>query len=162
MSVLEPCQALTLAELLAKLEVRLEVEAAIEKLPLTKALEQCLLFAQAHNLIELIQFIKQELTGYTGQPPTYRYRRLSYFDNGGQYIDGLEQYSIYPIVTGVRSLETHLKNGLTLMLPKQILDFLSQTIKRQVDIGHISHTEIEQLLEVIRSEAIHRIKSTNI
>ncbi len=159
MSVLEPCQETAITELLAVLEVRLEAEAAIEKLPLTKALEQCLLFAQAHNLPALIQFINQELLGYSGQPPTYRHVRLSYFDNGGQYIDGLEQYRIYPIVTGVRKLETHLKNGLSLMLPKQILDFLSQTCKRQIDIGHVSHSEIEQLLELIRNEAIYRLKN---
>lgn len=159
MSVLEPCQEPKIAELLAGLEVRLEAEAAIAKLPLTKALEQCLLFAQAHNLTALIQFINQELSGYTSQPPTYRHVRLSYFDNGGQYVDGLEQYRIYPIITGVRKLEIHLKNGLSLMLPKSILEFLSKTSKRQIDMGHISHSEIEQLLELIRNEAIYRLKA---
>lgn len=159
MSVLEPCQEPSVSQLLVALEMRLEVEAAIEKLPLTRALEQCLLFAQAHNLTALIQFINQELSGYTGQPPTYRHVRLSYFDNGGQYVDGLEEYRSYPIVTGVCKLETHLKNGLSLMLPKQILDFLSEVARRQIDIGHVSRSEIEQLLEVIRNEVIYRLKN---
>jgi len=159
MSVSEPCQEPAIAELLTALEIRLEVEAAIEKLPLTTALEQCLLFTQAHNLTALDQFINQELSGYTSQPPSYRHVRLSYFDNGGQYVDGLEQYRIYPIATGVRKLETHLKNGMSLMLPKQILDFLSQTAKRQIDIGHVSHSEMEQLLEMIRNEVICRLKN---
>lgn len=83
----------------------------------------------------------------------------SYFDNGGQYVDGLEEYRSYPIVTGVCKLETHLKNGLSLMLPKQILDFLSKVARRQIDIGHVSHSEIEQLLEMIRNEAIYRLKN---
>jgi hypothetical protein len=157
MSVLEPCQEPKIVELLAGLEVRLDAEAAIATLPLTRALEQCLLFAQAHNLSALSQFINQELSGYTSQPPSYRHVRLSYFDNGGQYVDGLEQYRSYPIVTGVYKLETHLKNGMSLMLPKQILDFLSQTAKRQIDMGHISHSEVEQLLEAIRNEAICRL-----
>lgn len=157
MSSPESCIAPSLEDILSSLELRLETEAAIAKLPLTKALEQCLVFAQSHNLPEFSESIKQELYGYRDQPPNYRYATISYFDVGGQFINGLNQYSVYPIVTGVTKLELHLKNGLTLMLPKQILTFLSQVSGREVDTGHISSQVIVNLLESIRKELILKI-----
>ncbi len=126
MSATQTSIAPSLSDILSALELQMESEEAINKLPLTRALEQCLTFAQANNCLELSEFIKQELYGYGSQPPTYRYVQLSYFDAGGQAINGLDQYSVYPVVTGIYKLELHLKNGLTLILPKQILTFLSQ------------------------------------
>lgn len=158
MSVSEARIAFCLDDVLAALESRLGSEEPLNKLPLTQALEECLSFTQANNSIDVCEFIKQELHGYTTQPPNYRYVRLSYFDAGGQFIDGLNQYSIYPLATGVCKLEMHLKNGLTLMLPKQILTFLSQVSGREVDTGHVSPDIIKNLLETIRKETIHRVK----
>ncbi|GBO56431.1 hypothetical protein APA_4767 [Pseudanabaena sp. lw0831] len=157
MSVPEARITFSLDNILAALESRLELEEAINKLPLTQALEKCLAFAQANNSIELSEFIKQELYGYGSQTPSYRYLQLSYFDTGGQFINGLNQYSIYPVVTGVCKLELHLKNGLTLILPKQILTFLSQVSGQEVDTGHVSATLIKNLLETVRKETIHRV-----
>jgi hypothetical protein len=153
----ESCITYSLDDILAALELRLETEEAIAKQPLTQALEQCLLFAQFNDLLELARFAQQELDGYRGQPPTNRYVQLSYFDNGGQLISGLSQYSSYPLATGVRKLELHLKNGLTLMLPTQILDFLSQVSGRTVDSGHVSPSEINKLLEQIRSDIVQKL-----
>jgi hypothetical protein len=149
--------AFSVTDILAALELRLEPEEAINKLPLTRALEQCLSFAQANNCTDLSELIKQELYGYSSHPPNYRYVQLSYFDAGGQLINGLSQYSIYPVVTGVGKLELHLKNGMTLILPKQILTFLSQVSGREVDTGHISPAVINSLLGIIRNEIIYKI-----
>jgi hypothetical protein len=157
MSAPQTCLALSLNDILAALELRLTSEEAINKLPLTRALEQCLSFAQANNCIDLAELIKQELYGYSSQPPTYRYVQLSYFDVGGQLINGLSQYSIYPVVTGVCKLELHLKNGMTLILPKQILTFLSQVSGREVDSGHVSPAVITNLLEIIRNEITYKV-----
>lgn len=154
MSPSEPSVAPSFTDIITAFEFHLEREDAIEKLPLTHALEQGLAFAKMHNLDNLKTFITQELNGYGSQPPNYRYVNLSYFDDGGQVINGLKQYSSYPVVTGVKKLEMHLKNGLTLMLPQQILSFLSQVSGRQVDAGHISPSEISQLLETIRNQSI--------
>jgi hypothetical protein len=82
---------------------------------------------------------------------------LSYFDAGGQIVNGLNQYSSYPVVTGVCKLELHLKNGLTLILPKQILSFLSRVAGREVDTGHVSPALIKNLLETIRKETIVKL-----
>jgi len=157
MSVPQTRIALGLNDIVAALELRLEPEEIISKLPLTRALEQSLSFAQANNSINLSELIKQELYGYSSQPPNYRYVQLSYFDTGGQLINGLSQYSIYPVITGVSKLELHLKNGLTLILPKQILTFLSQVSGREVDIGHVSPAVINNLLEIIRNEIISKV-----
>ncbi len=157
MSVSEARIPFSLDNILAALESRLELEEAINKLPLTHALEKCLAFADTNNAIELSTFIKQELYGYGSQTPSYRYLQLSYFDAGGQFINGLNQYSIYPVVTGACKLELHLKNGLTLILPKQILKFLSQVSGREVDTGHISPDLIQNLLETIRKETIIKL-----
>jgi hypothetical protein len=153
MSPSEPSVVPSFTDIITALNLHLEQEDAIEKLPLTRALEQGLVFAKMHSLDNLEAFISQELNGYGSQPPNYRYVSLSYFDDGGQVINGLKQYSSYPVVTGVRKLEMHLKNGLTLMLPKQILEFLSQVSGRPVDAGHISPSEISKLLATIRSQA---------
>jgi hypothetical protein len=162
MSVSEARISLNLDDILIALEARPESEEAIDKLPLTKVLEQCLIYAEANYFIELAEFIKQEIYGYSSQPPSHRYVKLSYFDDGGQFINGLDQYSIYPVVTGVCKLELHLKNGLTLILPKQILAFLSQVSGRAVDTGHVSPEVINNLLEIIRKEIIHKIIATAI
>jgi hypothetical protein len=157
MSVSEARIPFSLENILAALESRLELEEAINKLPLTQALEKCLAFANDNSSMELAEFIKQELYGYSTQAPSYRYAQLSYFDAGGQFINGLNQYSIYPVVTGVCKLELHLKNGLTLILPKQILTFLSQVAGREVDTGHVSPDLIKNLLETIRKEVISKV-----
>ncbi len=157
MSVPEAHIPLSLDDILTALELRLESEEAIDKLPLTQALEQCLLYAGTNHFIDLVEFIKQELYGYGSQPPSHRYVKLSYFDAGGQLINGLNQYSDYPLVIGVCKLELHLKNGLTLILPKQILTFLSQVSGCEVDTGHVSPAVINSLLEIIRQEIIHKI-----
>jgi hypothetical protein len=107
-------------------------------------------------LQELAETIKLELDGYMIQPPIDRFVQLSYFDYGGQIINGLQQYRVYPLVTGVRKLELHLKNGLTLMLPKQILKFLSEVAGREVDSGHVSPAEINKILENIRNKFLQQ------
>jgi hypothetical protein len=157
MSVPEAHIALSRDDILTALESRLESEEAIDKLPLTQALEQCLLYAEANHFTELTEFVKQELYGYSSQPPSHRYVKLGYFDAGGQFVNGLNQYSDYPVVTGVCKLELHRKNGLTLILPKQILTFLSQVSGREVDTGHTSPAVINNLLEIIRKEIIRKI-----
>jgi hypothetical protein len=150
----------SLEDILAALELRLDSEDAIAKLPLTQALEQCLLFSQAHNLPDITEFVRLELDGYvSSQPPNSRSVQLIYFDRGGQAIAGLSQYSSYPLATGVRKLEMHLKNGLTLKLPSQILTFLSQIAGREVDTGHVSPSQIINILENIRLFAIRRFKN---
>jgi len=159
MSVSESRVAFSLEDILAALELRLEVEEVIHKLPLTHALEQCLLFAQANNLTDLAQLVQQELDGYSTQPPSDRVVHLSYFDNGGQMINGLSEYSSYPVSLGVRKLEIRLRNGLALRLPKQILIFLSQVGGREVDSGHISPIEINKLLANIRDVISQKLKS---
>lgn len=162
MPVSESSTVISLDDILAALELQLETEEAIDKLPLTHALEKCLSFAQIHNLNDLAQFVKQELEGYGDRSPSDRIVQLSYFDNGGQHISGLNQYRVYPLGTGVRKLEMHLKNGLTLILPKQILSFLSQTAGREVDSGHVSPSEIIRLLDKIRSLVSKRLKLVTI
>jgi hypothetical protein len=158
MSVPEPCIDSSIDDILAALEVRLDIEEAIAQLPVTQALEKCLLFAQAHNLIDLEKLVKQELDGYQDELPSDRIVQLNYFDNGGQIINGLDQYRAYPLTIGVRKLELHLKNGLTLMLPKQILNFLSKAAGREVESGHISPAEIHRFLGNIRDLVSHKIK----
>ena len=154
-----PIPAPSLGEILAALAIQSDLEEAIAQRPLTQALEQCVLFAQAHDLVDLASFVKQELDGYSRQPPSDRFVQLSYFDVGGQLLNGLSQYSSYPLLTGVRTLELHLKNGLTLKLPPQILTFLSQTAGREVDIGHVSPSEINKLLESIRDRVSQRVQN---
>jgi hypothetical protein len=158
MSALESRINFTLEDILDALELRLELPEAIDKLVLTHALEQCLLYAQVNNLTNLANLVTQELDGYTDRPPSDRLVQLTYFDNGGQRIDGLSQYSSYPLATGTRKLELHLKNGLTLMLPRQILDFLSQSAGREVDSGHVSPAEINKLLNNIRALVVKKLK----
>ena len=157
MSVPEAHIPFGLDDILAALESRLESEQATDKLPLTQALGQCLLYAEANHFIDLAEFIKQELYGYSSQPPSHRYVKLSYFDAGGQVVNGLNQYSDYPVVTGVGKLELHRKNGLTLILPKQILTFLAQVSGCEVDTGHVSPAVINNLLGIICKEINHRI-----
>lgn len=157
MSVPQARVGFHLEDILASLESPLVTEEIIDKLPLTQALEQCLSFAQDHNFTDLYELIKQELYGYSSPPPSYRYVNLSYFDFGGQLINGLNQYSVYPVVIGVSKLELHLKNGLTLILPKQILTFLSQVSGREVDTGHIAPKVINDLLGTIRKEIIYKV-----
>ncbi|MBD2178737.1 hypothetical protein H6F42_17600 [Pseudanabaena sp. FACHB-1998] len=156
MSVPESCTALSIDDILASLEMRLEIEEVCNIQPLTKALEQGLSFAKDHKLTDLADVIKLELEGYMNQPPSDRFVQLSYFDHGGQIIDGLNQYRIYPLVIGVRKLELHVKNGLTLILPKQILNFLSEVVGREVESGHISPAEINKILESIRNKFLRQ------
>ncbi|OIP75738.1 MAG: hypothetical protein AUK48_06930 [Oscillatoriales cyanobacterium CG2_30_44_21] len=157
MSVPESTVAISLEHILASLSIKLEPDETVNQVPLTKALEQLLIITQSKSSLEITQFLEQELEGYRGQPPAYRYVNLSYFDAGGQFIDGLKQYSNYPVGTGLRKLELHLKNGLTLLLPQQIFSFLSQVSGREVDSGHISPSEINILIENIRREVIHQV-----
>jgi hypothetical protein len=164
MQIPESCLANpSFEDVLAALELSLASEEAIAKLPLTQALEKCLLFSQAHNLPDITQFVRYELDGYgSSQPPDSRSVQLIYFDRGGQAIAGLSQYSSYPLVIGVRKLEMHLKNGLTLKLPSPILTFLSQIAGREVDTGHVSPVQISNSLENIRHLTIRRLKNHNI
>lgn len=141
-------------ELLENLNLKISKDEASNQLHLTKTLEQCIVYAQARGLTALDTLLQNELNGYSHQVPVYRNANLSYFDHGGQYIEGLEKYSRYPVITGVRKLELHLKNGLTLMLPKPILNFLSQQAGREVATGHISCVEIQQLLDAAKQEVI--------
>jgi len=157
MSLPESTTASSLEHILASLSLKLEPEEAVSQLPFTRVLEQLLAFTQSEGFLEISQFLQQELEGYRGQPPAYRYVNLSYFDAGGQFIEGLRQYSNYPVGTGLRKLELHLKNGLTLLLPQQILIFLSQVSGKEVDSGHISPLEINILLENIRREVLHQV-----
>jgi len=159
MSVPESCLDLSIDDILAALEMRMETEEVCNKQPLTKALELCLSFAKDHNLQGLAETIKLELDGYMIQPPSDRFVQLSYFDYGGQVINELHQYRVYPLVVGVRKLELHLKNGLTLMLPKQILKFLSEVSGREVDSGHVSPAEINKLLENVRNKFLQQFSS---
>ncbi|ELS32181.1 MULTISPECIES: hypothetical protein [Pseudanabaena] len=152
MSVSESRIVPCIEDILASLEVRLELEESSHKLPLTRSLEKCLLFAEANKYDDLHELLKQEAYGYSNPAPNYRYVQLSYFDVGGQMVNGLSQYSSYPLVTGVNKLELHLKNGLTLMLPKQILAFLSKVSGREVDTGYLSPPAISNLLDIIRHE----------
>ena len=158
MSVPESPTIPSLEDVLTALEVRLEFEEAIAQPQLTQVLEQCLLFAQAQNLADIAQLIKQELDGYIGESPSDRNVTLSYFDGGGQLVNGLNQYSSYPLVTGIRKLELHLKNGLTLRFPAQIVTFLSEVAGREVDSGHVSPLEINKLLENIRELIYQKLK----
>ena len=155
----EPCFVFSIDDILSALEVRLEVEDVIHKSPLTQALEKCLLFSQANNLFDLQKLVEQELNGYSGNPPSDRIVKLNYFDNGGQIINGLDQYRVYPLTIGVRKLEIHLKNGLTLMLPKQILNFLSDVAGREVEAAHVSPPEINRLLDNIRDLVSRKINT---
>jgi hypothetical protein len=161
MAVPESCLSTpSLEDILAALEVRLETENMIALSPLTQALEKCLLFSQANNLSDITGFVSKELDGYiSSQPPSSRSVQLIYFDRGGQVIDGLSQYRSYPLVTGVRKLEQHVKNGMTLKLPPQILTFLSQVAEREVDTGHVSPAQIIGNLENIRYHTIRRLKN---
>ncbi|NUN65560.1 hypothetical protein HCU40_12560 [Pseudanabaena biceps] len=158
MSIPPPYPKTNLDDILVELSTELELEDMVEKIPLTRALEQLLQFAQAHNLADIAQLVKQELDGYTSQPPAYRYINLNYFDTGGQPISGLKPYCSYPLVTGVRKLEIRLKNGLSLMLPDQILKFLLQVSGVTVDVAHVSSSEINILLKQIRHELICKIR----
>ncbi|MDX2255362.1 MAG: hypothetical protein NW214_07600 [Pseudanabaenaceae cyanobacterium bins.39] len=145
-------------ELLAELKIEISRNEANNQRHLTQTLDKCTIYAQAHKLKSLEILIHQELNGYGRQVPAYRNTNLIYFDHGGQQIEGLEQYRRYPIVTGVSKLELHLKNGLTLILPKQILDFLSQQVGKEVATAHVSWQEIQQLLNVVRQEVIAYVK----
>jgi len=161
MAIPESCLATPSIEaVLAALEVHLEIEEASNKLPLTHALELCLSFSQVNKLPDITEFVRQELDGYSSSPPSSRSVLLIYFDRGGQAIGGLSQYSSYPLTTGVRKLELHLKNGLTLKLPSQISTFLSQVAGREVDTGHVSPVQIINSLENIRYFMIRRLKSS--
>lgn len=135
----------------------LEISAINPQLSITQALETCWLFAEANHLESLASYIRQEIDGYKTQPPSDRLVQLSYFDIGGQVILGLEQYAAYPLTTGTRKLESHLKNGLTLMLPKQITNFLSQVIGRQVESGHISPSEVKKMLLTIGNNIKYKL-----
>lgn len=119
-------------------------------------------FAQANGQTALSQWAIAELNGYTTEAayPSYRTVSLQYFDSSGQAIPSLsELYGSWPLLNGVQILELHIKYGLTLKLPPEILDFLSQACDRTVFGGHVSPNRIEELLTAVRAEAINQLKA---
>ncbi|NJL43075.1 MAG: hypothetical protein HC856_09295 [Pseudanabaena sp. RU_4_16] len=119
-------------------------------------------FAQANGQTALSQWAIAELNGYATDVtyPSYRTVSLQYFDSSGQAISSLsEPYGSWPLLNGVQILELHIKYGLTLKLPPEILDFLSQACDRKVFGGHVSPNQIEQLIAAIRTEAINQLKA---
>jgi hypothetical protein len=120
-------------------------------------------FAQANGHTDLAEWAIAELNGYAADAtyPSYRTVSLSYFDRAGQAIPSLsEPYGSWPLLNGVQILELHGKHGLTLKLPPEILDFLSQACDRPVFGGHVSSNQIEELLAAVRAEAINKLKLT--
>ena len=139
-----------------------ETQNGIQDGTLSAALLKLRDFAQANEQNALFDWAIAELDGYAADAtyPIYRTVSLGYFDNAGQAIPSLsEQYGSWPLLSGVQILESHLKHGLTLKLPPQILDFLSQACDRQVFGGHVSPNQIEKLLAALRAEAINKLKS---
>lgn len=137
---------------------------SLEQEPLTDALEKLEEFARSQQQQALAQWANLELEGYSGEYlnhcPSYRIVALSYFDTGGQVVPSLsEQYGSYPLFQGVRKLELHLKNGLTLTLPAEVTDFLSQACNRPIYGGHVSPAQLKSLLTNIRHEAIDKTKT---
>ncbi len=119
-------------------------------------------FAQANGQTALSQWAIAELNGYATEAayPSYRTVSLQYFDSSGQAIPSLsELYGSWPLLNGVQILELHIKYGLTLKLPPEILDFLSQACDRTVFGGHVSPNRIEELLTAVRAEAINQLKA---
>ncbi len=119
-------------------------------------------FAQSSGHTDLAEWAIAELNGYAADAtyPSYRTVSLQYFDNAGQSIPNLsEPYGSWPLLSDVKVLESHVKHGLTLKLPPEILDFLSQACDRTVFGGHVSPKQIEALLTAVRVEAINRLKT---
>ncbi len=151
---------------------------ALESEPLTEALDEtgngiqegslsaALLklqdFAQSNGQKDLSQWAIAELNGYAVDAtyPSYRTVSLGYFDSAGQAIPSLsEPYGSWPLANGVQVLESHIKHGLTLKLPPEILDFLSKACDRNVFGAHVSPNQIEELLAAVRAEAINQLKA---
>jgi AbiTii len=119
-------------------------------------------FAQSNGHTDLAEWAIAELNGYAADAtyPSYRTVSISYFDNAGQAIPSLsEPYGSWPLLNGVQILELHGKHGLTLKLQPEILDFLSQACDRTVFGGHVSPSQIEELLAAVRVEAINKLKA---
>jgi AbiTii len=135
---------------------------AIQSGSLSAALLKLHVFAQANGHTDLAKWAIAELNGYADDAtyPSYRTVSLGYFDNAGQAIPSLsESYGSWPLVSGVQVLESHVKYGLTLKLPPEILDFLSQACDRTVFGGHVSSKQIAELLAAVRAKAIDKLKA---
>jgi AbiTii len=133
----------------------------IQKGSLSAALLKLDDFSQANGQTALSQWAIAELNGYAADAPypSYRTVSLQYFDNTGQAIPSLsEPYGSWPLLSGVQVLESYVNNGLTLKLPSEVLDFLSQACDRTVFGGHVSPNQIEALLTAVRAEAIAKLK----
>ncbi|MEI6428487.1 MAG: hypothetical protein WCO45_08890 [Pseudanabaena sp. ELA607] len=101
------------------------------------------------NHPDLVPWLMEEIKGYSQACPHYRQRPITYIDVQGQAIGGLQNYQIYPIALGITKLESHLKNGLTMRLPAQVKQFLSQQCNQEVYAAHLAPPQILGLLEDI-------------
>jgi hypothetical protein len=110
---------------------------------------------QAKSQIEeLSKFVRQELNGYGDSYPEYRLVAVTYFDRGGQIVTNIApEYCNYPLTYGVDVLESHLKNGLALKLPPEVLSFLSQASQNAIAGAHVGSKDLQGLLERILVEA---------
>jgi hypothetical protein len=101
----------------------------------------------------LSKFLQQELSGYGDCYPEYRLVPVTYFDIGGQIVANIApEYCNYPLTYGVNCLESHLKNGLALKLPSEVLSFLSDASQNAIAGAHISSQELQKLLTRISEE----------
>jgi hypothetical protein len=135
---------------------------ALETELLSEAMLKLHAFAQANGRLDLSEWAIAELHGYPDDAlyPSYRNISLQYFDKSGQAIPSLsEQYGTWPLLNGIEQLESQVKYGLTLKLPPEILDFLSQACDRTVFGGHVNPSQIAELLTHVRAEAISRLKN---
>lgn len=131
--------------------------------PLSDALTQLEQFAKFQGDEETSQWSMIELEGYLGKHanncPDYRTVMLNYFDASGQVIPSLkEDYGSWSLLHGVRKLEMHVKNGLTLKLPAEVENFLSQACNGKVYGGHVPPNQIEAVLEAIRTEVTAKLQ----
>lgn len=139
-----------------------EILTCLEAQPLSEALSQLKSFAIAQNLSNLAAWTGNELYGYSSDDyPQYRIVNLKYFDKSGQTIPELSQeYGSWPLSSGIHKLETHLKHGLTLKLPPQVLDFLAQKSRSEVFGGYVEPQQIKQIVESVRNEALLKLQKT--
>ncbi len=136
-----------------------EILTCLEAQPLSAALSEIKDFAIAKNLSNLSAWTGNELYGYVSDDyPQYRIVTLKYFDKSGQAIPDLsQQYGTWPLSSGIHKLETHLKHGLTLKLPPQVLDFLSQKSCSEVFGGYVEPQQLKQVVEAVHNEALLKL-----
>ncbi len=114
---------------------------------------------------ELSKFLDQELNGYGDRYPEYRLVPVTYFDTGGQIVGNIEaQYCLYPLTFGINTLELHLKNGLALKLPPEVLAFLTQVShlsQGAIAGAHVTAKDLQKLLDQIIQEAEIRFQANS-